>query len=416
MTITLGQPGRLLAILLLTPLALQACRATSVPPPESASVAFVGGRLYPSPDAITIDDSVIIVQAGRIASVGPRSSTPVPASLHTIDCTGLVLTAGFQNSHVHFTPPGWTTPSSAPAEEVAGQLQAMLTRWGFTTVVDTGSDPTTTGLLRRRIESGEIRGPRILTAGIPIYPPNGVPYYVRETAPAEVLNMLPQPVSPEEASAWVRRNPESRDLVKLFAGSWIDRNTVLPMPDAIAATAVREAHAMGKLVFAHPSNVAGLDVAIGAGVDVLAHAIEDTRGFMPSHLNRMKQQNLALIPTLMLFGGAAHAREWVRGYTDGGGQVLFGTDVGYLKDFDPANEYVVMTGAGMGYREVLASLTTSPAQRFGAEARRGRIAPGMDADLVVLGTDPATDIRAFADVRYTVRQGEIIYATSDRAN
>jgi len=400
-------------------LALAACRAT---PPEPATtseptaLAFIGGRVYTTPDAPPIDDSVVLVQSGRITAVGSRATTSVPPSTTTIECTGLVVTAGFQNSHVHFTPPGWTTPSSAPAREVVNQLLAMLTRWGFTTVVDTGSDPAMTGLLRRRIESGEVSGPRILTAGLPLYPPNGVPYYVRETVPANLVNALPQPASPDETAALVRGDSGSRDVIKLFAGSWIDRNTVRPMPADIAASAVREAHALGKLVFAHPSNVAGLDVALSAGVDVLAHAIEDTDGFMPSHLDRMKRQNLALVPTFTLFEGAEHVIEWVRRYASAGGQILFGTDVGYLENVNPADEYAFMARAGIGYREVLASLTTSPAQRFREEARRGRVAPGLEADLVVLWADPALDPRAFADVRYTVREGRIIYAAADRTN
>jgi imidazolonepropionase-like amidohydrolase len=84
--------------------------------------------------------------------------------------------------------------------------------------------------------------------------------------------------------------------------------------------------------------------------------------------------------------------------------------VGYLPDYDPMDEYVLLAGAGLGWREILASLTTAPRARLGEEARRGRIAPGLDADLVVLARDPARDVRAFSDVRYTVRAGRIIYA------
>ena len=50
------------------------------------------------------------------------------------------------------------------------------------------------------------------------------------------------------------------------------------MPLDIAKAAVEESHLNGKLVFAHPSNLAGIRVAIDSGVDVLAHAADDTRG------------------------------------------------------------------------------------------------------------------------------------------
>ncbi len=42
----------------------------------------------------------------------------------------------------------------------------------------------------------------------------------------------------------------------------------------------------------------------------------------------------------------------------------------------------------------------------------GRLAPGMDADLVVLDGDRATDPTAFARVRYTMRQGSVLYGSS----
>ena len=62
-----------------------------------------------------------------------------------------------------------------------------------------------------------------------------------------------------------------------------------------------------------------------------------------------------------------------------------------------------------GFPDILASLTTNPARRFGYEKTAGRVAPGMEADLVVLDGDPARDIGALARVRYTVRQGRIIF-------
>jgi len=372
-------------------------------------VALVGGRVYPAPDAEPIENAVVIVRAGRIAAVGPRDTTPIPTAAAAIDCTGFVVMAGFQNSHVHFTPPGWIAEPSADADDITGHLRAMLTRWGFTTVVDTGSDPVTTGELRRRIESGEVKGPRIFTAGLPLYPPNGLPFYLADI-PTELLKRLPQPRTPSEAAAAVRNHLDDRDLVKLFVGSLIAPHEVLPMPEGIAVAAAREAHAAKKLVFAHPSNVAGLEVALKAEVDVLAHAIENTVGFTPAHLARMRRQSVALVPTLKLFGGSPRVLDWVRNYAEAGGQILFGTDVGYLKDMDPTAEYVLMAGAGLGYREILAALTTSAAQRFGESGRRGRVAPGLDGDLVVLGSDPARGVRAFADVRYAIRGGQIIYA------
>ena len=263
--------------------------------------------------------------------------------------------------------------------------------------------------LRQRIESGEARGPRILTAGTPLYPANGIPYYLRGTLPPETLALLHTPETAEHAAAIAADQlAAGADAIKLFVGSWVERGRVLPMSVDVARAAAKVAHDRGKLVFAHGSNVAGLEIALDAGVDVLAHALDDDRGFNESHVARMKAGNVAMIPTLKLFGGQDYThyiQEEVRAYAEAGGQILFGTDVGYLTDYDPTEEYVLMAGAGLDWREILAALTTASAERFGEEARRGRIAPGMDADLVVLAADPAADVTAFAEVVSTFRQG-----------
>jgi imidazolonepropionase-like amidohydrolase len=100
----------------------------------------------------------------------------------------------------------------------------------------------------------------------------------------------------------------------------------------------------------------------------------------------------------------------LRAYSEAGGQILFGTDVGYTQHFDTAEEFEWMSRAGLSFQQILASLTTNPAQRFGYATRRGRIAQGMDGDLVVLGADPAQDATAFSKVRYTILGGKVIYS------
>ncbi len=381
-------------------------------------LALVGGRIYASPTAEAIDDGVVIVRNGKIAEVGPSRSIKIPIGIPTINCSGKVITAGFQNSHVHFTEDKWNGAADQPAAKLNEQLTAMIIRYGFTTVVDTGSLLPNTAALRRRIESHEVSGPRISTAGLPLYPPNGLPYYI-DGAPPDLLKLLPQPSTPSQATDFVQQNFNGgADIVKLFTGSWIDRNTVLAMHTEVATAVVVEAHRYGKLVFTHPSNVAGLEVALRAHVDVLAHAIEDTRGFTADHIRRMAGQKMALVPTLHLFSqntNIEEIRREVRNHQQAGGQTLFGTDVGYLTDYDPTDEYVQMARAGLTWREILASLTTSPAARFGEASKRGRVARGLDADLVVLGRDPSQDVRAFADVSDVVRSGRIIFQNTQSA-
>jgi len=238
---------------------------------------------------------------------------------------------------------------------------------------------------------------------------------------------IPQPETPNEAADVEERNiARGADLLKLFTGSWARRDLIVVMPVDLVRAATDAAHRRGKLALAHPSNSAGARAAIEGGVDVLVHTF-------PSELDRrpwdrelprmMIERKMALVPTLKLFpmelrkaglpanvieAVLGNARDQLRAFAEGGGQVLFGTDVGYIPDYDPTDEYVYMQQAGLSYGQILAALTTAPAARFGAASKTGRLAPGFDADVVVLEGDPATDIRALAHVRTTMRAGRVI--------
>jgi imidazolonepropionase-like amidohydrolase len=387
---------------------------------EPRTIALVGGRLYPSPDASPITDGAVLVRDGAIASVGSRHDVVVPAGASVIDCTGTTVTAAFWNCHVHFTGPRWQGAESAPADALARDLRAMLTGWGVAHAVDTGSDPANTSTLRRRIRSGEIPGPSVMMASGSFAPLGGSPYYVLPTR-------LPELSRPDEAEAAVNAVLDGgADAIKLFTGSWATPRSIVVMSLDVARAAVAAAHRRGKLVFAHPSNSAGTRVAIDAGVDILAHTFPSEldgpwdRSLVP----RIRDRRMALIPTLKLWpheikkAGVEPAiaerlvttgETQVRMLVDSGGPVLFGTDVGYMTDYDPTDEYVFMSHAGLTFSQILATLTTAPAERFGVAARVGRLAPGMDADVVVIDGQPERDVSALARVRYTFVRGRLVY-------
>jgi imidazolonepropionase-like amidohydrolase len=189
-------------------LALSLTTAGYTPAPEAKSSdegrwLLTGTRVYVGPDVAPLDNAWVLVEGGKIKAVGDASAVK-PANIQTnAACSGGVITAGFQNSHVHFMDPAYVDASKRPSAELERPLSQMLTGFGYTTVVDTGSDITVTAALRQRIDSGDTKGPAILTAGVPIYPKNGLPFYLRDLPP-EVLQMLAQPATPDEAVAHVR--------------------------------------------------------------------------------------------------------------------------------------------------------------------------------------------------------------------
>jgi len=234
---------------------------------------------------------------------------------------------------------------------------------------------------------------------------------------------IPEVESIGQAMERVRQQiHDGADGIKLWTGS-PEANGILITPLDLAKAVVAEAHRAGKPVFAHPSNEEGVEVALQSGVDILAHTTANGGPWSPSLVERLKSAHMALIPTLTLWhvesrGGSPEEFEkgmnavvlpQLRAYSQSGGQILFGTDVGYIQQFDTSEEFAWMSRAGMTFEQILASLTTSPAERFGYSTS-GCIAKGMDADLVVLHDDPKHDVTAFSKVRYTIRLGKVIYS------
>jgi imidazolonepropionase-like amidohydrolase len=396
--------------------------------PEGATL-LRAARLYVAPDRPAIDDAAVLIVDGKVVDAGPADDVPSRGAERLTACEGGTVTAGFQNSHVHFTEERFAHAAAKPPAELAVAMTEMLNRWGFTTVVDTASNVANTVSLRERVERGEIPGPRILTAGFPLFPKDGIPIYLRDMPP-ELLAMLPQPGSVEEALAEIQANFDAgADATKLFLMTPQGEGRYAFMQPDIALAAADETHRRGRLVLAHPTEIEGINLAIEAGVDVLVHT---TAGggrtvWDAALLEQMLARDMAVVPTLMLFpyefarqklpervveAGTEDVIGQVRAFADVGGQILFGTDVGYVTDYDPTGEYRLMARA-LTSMQILASLTTAPAARWKEEARRGRVAAGMDADLVVLEADPAADAANFAKVRCTIRGGRIVHGPSD---
>ena len=380
------------------------------------TLAIQHARIYTAPGDPPIPDGVVLIRDGRIAGVG--ASISIPAGATPVPCNRCVVTAGFWNTHVHFTQPKWNFAGFKPAAALNRQLADMFLSRGFTTVIDLGSNPADTLAIRRRIERGELNGPFIYTATEPLYPPHGVPFYVRDETPRWMVALMPQPATPEAAVRIVRRNlANGADLTKLFTGSWIAHGRVLPMPLDVASAAVRQTHAAGKLVFAHPSNLAGLRVAIDSGVDVLAHAADDTAGVDQALLAAMVSRKMVMIPTLKMFATTVTADSAyldpiyaeVRMFHGLGGTLMFGTDVGYMADYSTQDEFEALGKCGLGFNDVLAMLTTNPAARMGVADQKGTVAPGKLADLTILSADPADNLSNFAQVQAVIRSGRVIW-------
>jgi imidazolonepropionase-like amidohydrolase len=398
-------------------------RAVAKPAAEPV-VAITGATLYPSPTAAPIPDGVVLLQGGKVLAVGTAQQVAVPAGATLIDGRGLGLAAGFWNFHVHFTGPEWQDAATAPSEALAKAMEAMLNRYGFTTVVDAGSNPSNTLALRARVQKGDVPGPRILTAGSPLFPKGGVPIYVTQSLPPEALGQLAQPATPAEARADVAANlAAGADATKVFSGSWLGGGKTMEMAPDILRAAVEASHHAKKPVLTHPQPLEGVRRALDAGVDVLMHTTPDAGPWPEELISALVTAHLGLVPTLSLWQVVGHEAmgdplkveafvqggvSQLRAFAKAGGQVLFGTDVGYHRQTDTGEELARMAQAGLSWRATLASLTTAPASRFPGSGT-GTLAKGEPADVVLFRGEPVRDPRAYSRIALSIRGGKVLY-------
>ncbi|MGC1381726.1 MAG: amidohydrolase family protein [Candidatus Baltobacteraceae bacterium] len=378
-------------------------------------LALTGGKVYASPADASPRDATILVRGGAIAGVG-ADLAEFSDAIEVLDCRGLTILAGFWNCHVHFFERKWAGAASAPAAELAAQLEEF-TRFGFTSVFDLSSNWENTRALRARIDSGEVLGPSIYSTGEGLVPPGALP-------PPDVLRVLglmetplPEVADAAQAERAARSLLERGvDGIKLFMssqhGKRLERETI--------RAATRLAQHSGKPVFAHPNDEADVAAAVQGGVDVIAHTTPRSGPWSEAMLEAMRQRDVALIPTLLLWDRTMrHDRLGARralvdtavaqlaAWLARDGNLLFGTDLGAV-DPDPSREYALMAQAGAGFARILDSLTTAPARRFGA-VQLGAVVAGHQADLVVLDADPSQRLDALTAVRYTLRAGRVVY-------
>jgi imidazolonepropionase-like amidohydrolase len=376
-------------------------------------LALAGGAVYTEPFADPIAGGTVLLDGRKIVAIGKPHNLEIPSGARVVDCSGATVTAGFWNCHVHLFERKWENAAAIPAEELSEQLQAF-TRFGFSSVFDLGSNWGNTRIIRDRIAAGEVDGPAIFSTGEIIIPPGALP-------PQEVLRALgTSPIAAHEAATAEQGARSARaileqgtDALKIFASGNAPSQK---LEKGAFEAAVRQAHEMRKLVFAHVNDAGDVLRALEAGVDVLAHTTPRSSAWDSGILAAAKSRNAALTPTLGVYPHVLrhdrvsvvrqlreNAIAQLRAWLDMGATVLFGTDLGAVEP-DPAPEFALMRQAGMSFAQILDSLTAAPARQFGYEATSGRIAPGYDADVTVFSTP--------FDVRYTIRAGCIVYEGS----
>jgi imidazolonepropionase-like amidohydrolase len=376
--------------------------------------------------ALTAGPSVVIAD-GVIAAVhGPAG--PLPAGAHVVDLPGLTLMPGLVDTHLHlcFDATGDPVGHLAQADDetlrqrMAGAARRAL-RAGVTTVRDLGDRGFLALDLRDQGCAGEFGPlPTIVAAGPPITTPGGHCHFLGGEASGEA-----------GLRAAVRERAERGvDVIKVMASGGNMTPGSLAHEPQLGAGALRvivaEAHRHGLPVTAHAHSARSIADAVAAGVDGIEHATFMTAGGVdapetvirviasqriavgwtvgrdPDHAGTVMPQIASRMAGLI----AARRRLY-----ESGAVLVPGSDAGV----SPAKPHDVLpyapgdlAAAGLGPAEVLWALTSRAAQACGLGHRKGRIAPGFDADILAIDGNPLQDVAVIRRLRAVYAGGQAV--------
>ena len=205
------------------------------------SVAIRGGRLIDGTGRPPVNDSVIVIRAGRFSAIGRNGSVPIPGDGEIIDVSGKTVLPGFIDGHGHL-------------EDFHGELYLHL---GITTCanIELYQDGPWTLAQKQGTALGKIRGPRIWMSGRAIGGVStGHDAFGSRTARDNIIVTTAQ----EVRRAVQRKHDLGCDILKVNEFLTLD----------LVEVAVDEAHKLGMPVAAHSWDVAGY---ARAGVDAIEH-------------------------------------------------------------------------------------------------------------------------------------------------
>jgi imidazolonepropionase-like amidohydrolase len=245
--------------------------------------ALVGGRLIDGFGHRPIADSVILVNGDTIERIGTVDTLPVPAGYEVISTEGMDVLPGLWESHAHLMLAGhadydhWDPTYASRFEgEImpAGAVQLLLA--GVTSARDLGAPLEESISVRRRIESGEIPGPRLYVSG---------PFIQHEAYPGE------------EAYRWgVKGADDARRKVRKLAEAGVDLIKLIDQDKMTldeAQAVVDEAHKHGLKVVAHSHRPDEIRRGLEIGVDNFEHTGLTTAPEYPADIMEKLQERTA---------------------------------------------------------------------------------------------------------------------------
>jgi imidazolonepropionase-like amidohydrolase len=398
-------------------------------------------RIWDGKSESPTPNGVVIIENGKIKSVG--SGSAIPASANVIDLGDVSLLPGFIDLHVHTTGEigsnflltfyeGLRMNVAEQAIRASVFARKMLDA-GFTTVRNLGANDRIDAGLRNTINKGLVLGPRIIAATNALGARGG---HCDETGFPENTFGDESSVAdgiasgPDEFRDSVRYQIKyGADVIKvcgtggvLSIGDEVDTPQITQSEmDAI----VDEAHRLRKKVAVHAHGAEGAKVAVRAGADTIEHG-----SFLDDEvLNMMKKQGTWLVPTLLAgeYAGKGpssktmppelqkKAAEAMAKRSDTfknalklGVKIAFGTDSGVSPHGVNAQEFALLVDHGMSPVDALRTSTINAAEALGLEKEIGTLEPGKTADIIAMSGNPFQDIKATEKVVFVMKSGIVV--------
>ena len=376
----------------------------------------------------TVADGAVVIGDRTVDWAGPAEALPAEcAALPRTDYPGSTILPGLIDSHVHLGFDGGPDPAARMRSETDEQQLVLMLHSarellgvGVTTARDLGARAYLDVVVRDAIAAGLARGPRMIVAARPITVTGGHCWFMGGEADSE-----------DDLRRMVRtHHKRGADLVKVMStggfmttGSapWYAQFTVAQL-----AVIVEEAARVDKPVAAHVHGIEGIRRAVEAGVTTLEHCsfVTETneRRFDEPLAARIAERQIFVCPTINVNAPyvakltGINVGEHVKAMHEMGVRIIAGTDAGV--DNTPHHQYIggLQYLVSLGFRpgEVLAMATTEAAAALGVGAITGRLAPGYDADLIVVDGDPRTDITVLGKLRRVIARGRDYLPDSGR--
>jgi imidazolonepropionase-like amidohydrolase len=375
---------------------------------------------------------VVLIRGTRIEAVGPAGRVAAPTDAERIELPGTTLIPGLIEGHSHlflhpYNEALWDDqvlkePVGLRMARAVASADATL-RAGITTERDLGTEGAGNFdvQLKRAIDQGVVPGPRLITVTRAIvatgsYGPRRADYSFEPLQGAEEAS------GAEEITRVVRSQiAHGADWIKVYADyRWGPSGEALPtFSQEELRVLVETARGSGRPTAAHATTAEGMRRAVLAGVETIEHGDAGT----PEVFRLMRQRGVALCPTIAASEAyAVYFDGWVKGRAppppliakrasfraalEAGVTICFGGDVGVFQHGDNVRELEAMIEYGMTPLAALRAATSGNAKIFHLNDR-GRVAPGLLADLVAVDGDPTRDVSVLRRVQLVVKDGRV---------